>query len=416
MLKNNKNIESSSQELIRIVGGRDKFEKKYKFLSPIILKYVDAIEDILGEVPLHILNSVADTKIKFKSGKDFGGKNYFFPDCFKLGQNHNSIKLFTQTSRRAVSLSNLGKMEISAENSFNLETNKKIKWLEVEVLLHELTHSAFSAEVVFLRPDGEVNFDGEASIDKRKNATIFILKGGLVLYKYEFDEFGKFKKSYQYKDNALLHEGANEYMTIKIFQSKVFSDIYNVGRNQPLNISYKPIYRYVAMCDALYDGVILRSFYQRNLSATDSKAINEIRNIFNPLAKKIIDIESLKKNDGGEEKINASVDALFMQIEKTCIELKKIAETMIKKNQLSKDNLQKFVESYNDFIKYSSWEWFMMNRINLDEKIQNLFLQKLESKMQTSLKPISEKEFLDIKLQNTFSKYKQKLQELVEKI
>ncbi len=80
-------------------------------------------------------------------------------------------------------------------------------------------------------------------------------------------------------------------------------------------------------------------------------------------------------------------------------------------NALSKRDLQKFVENYNNFIKFSSWEWFLLNKLNLKEENKNYFLNLLESKL-SKLQPINEAEFLDIKLKSILSKYEEKIAQI----
>lgn len=416
-LKEELKVGNSSQELIKMVGGKDKFEKKYRQFSPLVLNYIDAVEDVFGEVPLQVLLNVAKSKIRVKNGADFSGVNYYFPDYSELSQSNNSIKLFTEISQKNINLSftNQDIENIAKKDDSKSEKGKKIQWLRVEVLLHELTHSAFKTEFVLHQANGGIKVEGKISPDELKNAAIYGLKGGLTLYKYEFDEFGKFKGAHQYRENALLHEGATEYIALKLFKNKAFKNIYNIADKSeaPLNISYKPIYMYVAMCDALYNGVISKSFYKKELGILDSQAIQDIRKIFNPMVAKIVDAENLSIKDNDIATMNTKVHSLFMEIKKCCTEMQNLAKEKIKANRLSKSNLKDFVDNYNNFIKFDSWDWFLRNKLNLNELDKEYFLEALKMEM-VGIKPINEKEFLDVKVKSLFQRYQQKIREIKE--
>ena len=132
------------------------------------------------------------------------------------------------------------------------------------------------------------------------------------------------------------------------------------------------------------------------------------------MAKKIVTAENFTSREDNISFINTYVYDFTSSIKKICMELKKVAQKKMEANALSKRDLQKFVENYNNFIKFSSWEWFLLNKLNLKEENKNYFLDLLESKL-SKLQPINEAEFLDIKLKSIFSKYEEKIAQIDEK-
>ena len=94
------NSAEALQKFIKISGGEDKIQKKFGYLTPIVLRYVQGVAEVCPNANSQYLEILSKLKIKMYPGEKQNflvtGATYFRPSATSLNENYRSVKLYTR--------------------------------------------------------------------------------------------------------------------------------------------------------------------------------------------------------------------------------------------------------------------------------------------------------------------------------
>jgi len=304
------NSQQALQKLLQEVGGQEKLEKKFGYLAPLIIRYVQGVVQVCPNADESFIDYLAKLKIRILPGtaNNFRayGETYFFPSKINLTKNTRSIKLYSRKEEepnpQSNEFSNLNFMdsELSAQEPPTEISDSRFK-VELDyykTAIHELNHACcYQTNIMEKRAEGiEQNnaliLDGEL-----KSNAIYSKRSGMVMVKTFFQD-NEAKKYKIYLANKMIHEGITEYLAHSIFKTSFFNDLMFNKKpkgNAHASISYLPMYYFSAMMEILYDKTLSKSYFAPP-NKEQEKNINQIINYVYKLFTIVVRIKLLDKN------------------------------------------------------------------------------------------------------------------------
>lgn len=371
------------QHFVEKIKSVDALNKKYKYLAPVIVRYLDTIIEEFPDVSMQSIDNILNMKVKTVLGDKINfsanGYEYELPNGFDNDSNFfYSIKLFTHNEQRENLTHCIDRVEASNELASNIEKGDskfaiyKRQWKYIKTSIHETSHVGCYHKLK-QEPFNEIT--------KTRNITSY--NGGIPIKTYVVDKDGNLITLNFLKEANLLHEGVTEMVAQKIFRSSNFDDFIINGEEKNNRkyqyISYMPVYYIASIYNLNNHNLLSNAYFSDKLSEREQRKIEEIVDDFKPTASSIFELKKL-------DSVSMYKD---LQIELSARNLAISIDDFLsnQKNELFKNmdenfkinTMKKFAFYQNLLLKPVVWYGFLKRNSNLKNETFETFFEQFSN-------------------------------------